>query len=79
MSIGATHTTDKAPKYLEDCDVQAVAFPLLHPETVQSSRTIDNIISKTVYSATPRTRLAGLINAVPYLGAALIRLKRRYF
>jgi hypothetical protein len=73
----ATHTTGEMPKYLKDCDVQAVVFPLHHPENTKPTPFIDRIIAKLVYSTGFRGRVARLVKSIPFIGAVLITLKRR--
>lgn len=75
---GATHTTGDMPKYLKDCDVQAVVFPLHHPENTKPTPFIDRIIARLVYSTSFRGRVARLVKSIPLIGAVLILLKRRY-
>lgn len=73
----ATNTTGKKPEYLENLEVNQMDFPLSHPDITNANTIVDNVISKTVYSATRRSIWAARIQAVPIVGKWIMNLKRR--
>lgn len=74
----ATHTTGEMPKYLKDCNVQAMVFPLHHPENIKPTPFIDRIIAGLVYRSAFRGRVVRFLKSIPFIGAVLIALKRRH-
>lgn len=66
FGIDATHTTTNIPSYVVDSIPEALEFPLVHPNNVNSTYAIDNLIDRKIYGISLFTIIKKIFISTPY-------------
>jgi hypothetical protein len=73
----ATHTTGDMPAFIRDLEMTAVAFPLRHPDRVEASCRLDQLIEHVVINITPYADLKRRLRSVGARLATALRAAKR--
>jgi hypothetical protein len=75
FGLDATHTTMEAPAYVLNSKPKLLIFPLVHPNTLNLTSNIDELIDRNIYRISYLTIIKRFITLIPYMAVIAKKIK----